>query len=190
MTVGRFAILGDWEQETVPADLLPIRLVPSFAFGYGWEPTTARLLELLPDAITKGAMFLDIGAGTGILSIAAAVLGAKAVAFEMDIASAAACKQNALLNGADVEVRAERFPPPDPLPPFDVIACNTPSADLLYTLADLLPASLAPGGVLFATAPAEDADIPFPGCTEVERFTLPLAYKVPGVTRLLVKADA
>lgn len=75
--IGRFAILGDWDDSPKPKDHIIIRMPPIGAvFGAGWHEITQNALLALPDHITPGCSFAEIGAGSCILSIAAEKLGA------------------------------------------------------------------------------------------------------------------
>src|SRR5690606_29236824 len=105
------------------------------AFGTAEHPTTRGSLRLLDPLVEKGIRVADIGAGSGILSIAAALLGAgRVIAVEMDPWSCRAARENTVLNGVDdrVEIREERVGP-ELLPgegPFDGIVANIESGIL------------------------------------------------------------
>ena len=79
-----------------------VTLDPGLAFGTGKHETTRACLEYI-DEIAGGGSFLDMGCGSGILSIAAAKLGFSPVAgFDIDGDAVAASRENATANGADV----------------------------------------------------------------------------------------
>jgi ribosomal protein L11 methyltransferase len=85
-----------------------IRLDPATAFGTAEHPTTRACLRYLDDLLRPGVDVLDIGTGSGILAIAAALLGARRVlALEADPAACEAAAVNVALNGVvdRVEVR-------------------------------------------------------------------------------------
>ena len=91
----------------------PIRIIidPGMAFGTGSHETTAMCLSKLKELIDpgspvkSGAHVLDVGAGSGILSIAAALLGAESVcAVEIDEDAAASARANFALNGLDDKI--------------------------------------------------------------------------------------
>lgn len=89
LEVGRgFLVTPLWDTEPVPADRRPIVVNPGLAFGTGGHETTRLCIELLEDlALTRGlgAPILDIGAGTGILALAAHLLGGREItAFDVD----------------------------------------------------------------------------------------------------------
>lgn len=82
-------------------NLIPIIIDPALAFGSGHHPSTAMCLELLSTITLKDASLLDVGCGSGILSIAASKLGANVLACDTDIASIEQTKHNMQLNSVD-----------------------------------------------------------------------------------------
>ena len=137
------------ETETGPGDL-PIRLVPGPGFGTAEHPTTRSCLRLLERCLSPGDRVADVGSGSGILAIAAALLGARRVlALEMDPYACAAARDTVEENGvADrVEVREVEVRPRTlrTAGPFDGIAANLQAAILLPLLPSLAEA-LTPRG--------------------------------------------
>ena len=94
-------IVPDWMRgEPVPDGRTPLYLDPGLTFGTGSHPTTQLCLELLEEALRPGDRVLDLGCGSGILAIAALVLGAsQAVGVDIDPKAADAALENGLLNG-------------------------------------------------------------------------------------------
>jgi len=82
-----------------------VRLDPGLAFGTGQHATTALCLTWLDEHLSPGAQVIDYGCGSGILGIAAAVLGARAVeCFDIDPQALTATAQNAAVNGASARL--------------------------------------------------------------------------------------
>ena len=98
-----FVIIPEWEIYT--GSLIPIKLKIGMAFGTGLHPTTQIMLRLIPEFVKKGDTVLDIGTGSGILAIAAAKLGAKVVAVDIQDEAVRECKDNAWENEVQVECK-------------------------------------------------------------------------------------
>ncbi len=118
--VGPFWIGQSWQP--APADALVIVVDPGRAFGTGAHPTTRLCLELL--ATLEPSSLLDIGCGSGVLSVAAAKLGFTPVhAVDSDLEAVAATEENARRN--DVIVHAEVLDVlTGALPPAEVALAN------------------------------------------------------------------
>lgn len=88
-----------WEDYTAKDDELVIEIDPGMAFGTGNHATTALCINLLEDYVQKGMKILDVGTGSGILAIQAALLGADNVeAMDYDTVAVQAAKENIALN--------------------------------------------------------------------------------------------
>lgn len=86
-------------------DHIELEIEPGVSFGFG-HPSTLLALDLLADTEVAGAHVLDVGSGSGVLSIAAAKLGAARVdAVDIDPAAVVATADNARRNGVAVSVR-------------------------------------------------------------------------------------
>jgi len=83
-----FLVKPLWDEEPVPAGRTPIIVNPGLAFGTGGHETTRLCMALLEDLAREGRLggpILDIGSGTGILALAAHLLGGKSItAFDVD----------------------------------------------------------------------------------------------------------
>jgi ribosomal protein L11 methyltransferase len=100
--IGRLWVGPPWE--TTPAGALAVVIDPGRAFGTGAHATTRLCLELLLD--TPPGSLLDIGCGSGVLSIAAVKLGfGPVVAVDYDPQAVEATRVNAAANGVDVDAR-------------------------------------------------------------------------------------
>ena len=133
--------------EVTQADAVILRLDPGLAFGTGTHPTTAMCLEWLSTQDLRGKTVLDYGCGSGILAIAALLLGAdKATCVDLDPQALIATQQNAEANG--VAARVKVLLPKDFVPfPADVVLANILSGPLV-ALAPLLASSVRAGGGL------------------------------------------
>jgi ribosomal protein L11 methyltransferase len=72
-------VAAPWKKEELPRDVTAIIINPGNAFGTGTHASTRLVLEILPDVLHRGDHILDLGCGSGILSIAARKLGAASV---------------------------------------------------------------------------------------------------------------
>lgn len=95
----RLLIVPAWIQIDA-APRIPVRIDPSMAFGTGTHPTTQLCLELIEKYVYPDRPVIDVGCGSGILSIAALKLGAsQALAVDVDSAAVRAAQENAAANG-------------------------------------------------------------------------------------------
>jgi ribosomal protein L11 methyltransferase len=117
--VGRLWVGPPWEQP--PEDAIPVAIDPGRAFGTGAHPTTRLSLELLQE-LEPGSL-LDVGCGSGVLSIAAAKLGFAPTAVDADAAAIEVTRANAVTNGVEVEARLVDALA-EPLPETDVAVAN------------------------------------------------------------------
>ena len=102
LRVGRLWIGPPWEQ--APEDALAVVVDPGRAFGTGSHPTTQLCLELLQEL--QPSSLLDVGCGSGVLSIAAAILGFQpVVAVDIEAPSIDATRENARSNGVEIDAR-------------------------------------------------------------------------------------
>ncbi len=155
----RLLIVPQWEEIPESTDRVVLRLDPGLIFGTGNHATTQMCLEAVQTLHVEGASVLDLGCGSGILAIAALLLGAKdAVGVDVDPKAPDVVLENAALNSAadrltalagdcvaDSGLRArlsERS--------YDVIFANI-VADVILRLAPAVRPLLAPGGVFIAS---------------------------------------
>jgi ribosomal protein L11 methyltransferase len=141
---GSLWIVPTWHEPPDPS-AINIRIDPGVAFGTGTHPTTRLCLQWLVAHPPRGASVLDFGCGSGVLAIAAAKLGARAVVgTDIDAQALAAARANSERNAVDA-----RYTETDHLPAgrFDVVLANI-LANPLRLLAPMLSSRVAPGGAL------------------------------------------
>ncbi len=93
-------VLPYWDAETVTDDRLPIILDPGLTFGTGAHPSTQMVMEVMERTVKPGMQCLDLGSGSGILSIAALRLGAaSATGIDIDPKAEDIARQNSAYNG-------------------------------------------------------------------------------------------
>lgn len=136
-----------------------IRLDPGRAFGSGSHPSTRLMLGLLPSLVTPGSRVLDVGTGSGVLAVTAAVLGAgQVIGIDIDTASAPVARSNAELNGVADRCTFSTDTVDRMNEPFDVVLANILPGTLLRLAEDLV-ARLEPGGRLALSGiPSGDAE--------------------------------
>ena len=149
MPVGdKLLIRPTWEDADPTDGRKVLHIEPGLAFGTGSHPTTRLCLETLEKVVTPGATVLDIGCGSGILSIAALLLGAQ-TAFGVDIDKLAVktANANALENGfgADRFVAVEGNLSDKVSGQYDIIVANI-VADIIMQFNPQVAQFLKPGG--------------------------------------------
>jgi len=114
--VGPLWIGPPWED--VPEDATTVVIEPGRAFGTGAHPTTQQCVELLTE-LDRGSV-VDLGCGSGVLSIAAAKLGfGPLIAFDSDEHAVAATRANAEVNGVEVQASVA-----------DILSAELPATDV------------------------------------------------------------
>ncbi len=96
----RLAVVPSWEKYENKDNRTVLNIDPGAAFGTGTHATTSLCLEILDGCVTENDEILDIGTGSGILSLASVLLGAKrAVGADIDAQSVKTARENAEING-------------------------------------------------------------------------------------------
>ena len=164
MEIGeRLIVIPDWE-EADPQGRVALRLNPGLTFGTGSHATTRLCLQALEKLVRPGMSVLDLGCGSGILSIAALLLGAdRAYACDIDEKAVDVAYENAALNGVGRDrytVRAGDVLSDQGLRRemgggWDVVVANIVS-DVIIALAPAVGPLLAPGGVFLCSGVIDD----------------------------------
>lgn len=144
----RFTIVPTWENyEKVNTDELIIELDPGMAFGTGTHPTTVMSLQGLERTVKENDMVIDVGTGSGVLSIGAAMLGAKSVrALDLDEVAVRSARLNVKLNKVQGAVTVAQNNLLNNIEgPVDVVVANI-LAEIIVRFVDDAYAVLKPGG--------------------------------------------
>jgi len=124
VTIGRVTVVPSWKQAEVPDSQIKLVLDPGMAFGTGHHATTQFGIEALERLELRDKRVLDVGAGTGLLAMVAAKLGAKAYGVDLDPITVPIARENAELNNLEIEFFAGVLEDVLHLAPFDVLVCN------------------------------------------------------------------
>nr|MDD6334997.1 50S ribosomal protein L11 methyltransferase [bacterium] len=182
----KLCICPAWEDVPPQAEgRTVVRINPGMAFGTGQHESTALCLKLLEGIVTLGMRMLDAGCGSGILSMAALMLGAdSAVGVDIDVNTPAAVEENCRLAGIapgrmetivgnilEDQALIERLGGG-----YDLMAANI-VADVILRLIPLVPGFLRPGapfitsGIVVERLPEVEAALAQHGLTVVNRVT-------------------
>ncbi len=152
--VGKHIVVKpSWEDYIARAGETVIELDPGMAFGCGTHATTAMCLALLEELVPDCAVVYDVGTGSGILAVAAALMGARQViAVDIDELAVRTARDNAERNGVSGQVSVAQGNLLDNLAggQADLIVANI-IADVIIQLAPDAVAALKPGGKLVAS---------------------------------------
>ena len=155
----RLVIKPSWIEYDAKDGELLIELDPGLAFGTGYHPTTYTCLEAMEQLVQPGMNVLDLGCGSGILTIAAIKLGAGQVtALDIDPQAVQASRQNFRRTRIREQVSLDQGSLPHKLAPagaFDLALANISARGIRERAPDILPA-LRPGGVLVASGIIEE----------------------------------
>lgn len=148
----RIVIKPSWEQYDAASDEIIIEMDPGMAFGTGTHETTRMCAQLLEKYITPGDTVIDVGCGTGILSIVAAKLGAeKITAVDIDEVAVRVTGENCLLNKVEEKVEAFRGILDDVQKvKVDIVVANI-IANVIIEISEQIPEYLKPGGTMITS---------------------------------------
>jgi ribosomal protein L11 methyltransferase len=143
-------ICPSWK-EPVDPNAVNILLDPGLAFGTGTHPTTAMCLRQLAAMDLQGKTIIDYGTGSGILAIAALLLGAKSVvATDIDPQALSATKENAQRNGISAEQLSCYLAGEEPNEPADIVIANILAGPLVELAPSLSKLCVAGGELLLS----------------------------------------
>ena len=162
VAVGKFYVRPSWCERSQDPALIDLLIDPALAFGSGHHESTNMCLALLSELTRAGMSALDVGCGSGILSIAMKKLGAKVSACDTDEQAVTATQQNAEKNGVQIDKiwlgsvsslgeqassLNEQGSSAAAQPQFDLVVANI-IADVILILSADLKKALKPGGKL------------------------------------------
>ncbi|OLN23406.1 ribosomal protein L11 methyltransferase [Domibacillus antri] len=149
----KFTIVPTWEDyEPFSTDELIIELDPGMAFGTGTHPTTVMCLQALERFVKADDHVVDVGTGSGVLAIGAALLGAsKVTALDLDEVAVSAARQNVALNKVEKIVSVSKNNLIDGLDDqADVVVANI-LAEVIISFTKDVETIMRPGGYFIAS---------------------------------------
>ncbi|MBR6394023.1 MAG: 50S ribosomal protein L11 methyltransferase [Ruminococcus sp.] len=160
----KLVIKPSWEEYNEDSDRIILEIDPASSFGTGQHHTTRLCLELLEKSLSKDDVILDMGCGSGILSIGAMLLGAKrAVAVDIEQNAAETALENAVKNNISPELYETHFGnilSDEKLASeidykYDIITANI-VADVLIAMKDHFVRYIKKGGTLIVSGIIEE----------------------------------
>ncbi len=166
MAVGeKLLVCPSWEPVPDGNARAVLRIDPGMAFGTGTHHTTRMCLELLEANIMPGKLVADLGCGSGILSIAASLMGAaETYAIDIDPVATKVAAENAALNGIDMNkyfirngdiLEDEAFRRDVSKRKYDVVMANI-VANVIIAFAPVIPSLMKDDGVFIASGIIDD----------------------------------
>jgi ribosomal protein L11 methyltransferase len=152
--IGKHLVIKpSWLEYAARADDVVIELDPGMAFGTGLHPTTRMCMAAIEERLAPNATMLDVGCGSGILSITAAKLGARKIrALDLDPIAVETTARNVAINRADSIVRVEHrsIDADRDCNQFDLVCINI-LAEIVCDLAPMVANALRAGGIVIAS---------------------------------------
>jgi ribosomal protein L11 methyltransferase len=186
----RLVVKPTWEEYPhTPSDVI-LELDPGMAFGTGSHATTRLCMEVLEKIFFREEVFmdagpenpdriLDVGTGSGILSITAAKLGANhVIAIDIDPQAITVAMDNVIMNGCENRITVSQTPVAQIEGLFDIVVANI-LAEELVKMADELSAKVRPGGYLILS-----------GILIEKEDTVLNGFSIPGIILMETSRDA
>lgn len=144
----RLLLHPSWETvESRPSDVV-LTIDPENAFGSGDHETTRLVLQMLDQRVLGGESILDVGCGSGVLSIAAVRLGASfARAIDIDEEAVVVARRNATLNGVSPQIEVSTTPLSQIGGAYDIVLANIETRVLIH-MPGALRERIGFGGIL------------------------------------------
>ena len=148
----RIIVTPSWEEYTPVEGEVQMRLDPGMAFGTGTHDTTRLCLELLEEVVTPETRILDVGTGSGILSVGGVLLGApSALGVDIDPVAVKVADENAEINGVTDKTEFVCGDLTDKVHgKFEIVTANI-AADVIIRLLSTVKNYLLKGGVLIVS---------------------------------------
>lgn len=149
----KVVIKPQWEEYEAQADEIVIHIDPGMAFGTGSHETTSMCIEALEKNIRPKAEVLDVGTGSGVLSIASALLGAeKIVGVDLDPVAVEVAKENILLNHVEDRVEIKYGDLVKAITgKYDIVVANIIAEAILILLDSDVKSYLKPSGIFICS---------------------------------------
>jgi len=149
----RFTIVPTWEEyEPVSSDELIIELDPGMAFGTGTHPTTVLCIQALEKMVKKDDKIVDVGTGSGVLSIASALLGASHIeALDLDEVAVRSAIENVELNKVQHIVNVSQNNLLDGITEQQDLVVANILAEVIMSFTDDVATALKPGGIFISS---------------------------------------
>ena len=147
----RTVICPSWLDYTPTPDDIVVQLDPGMAFGTGLHPTTQMCLASAEELVRPGTTVLDVGTGSGILSIAAAKLGGEVLAIDNDRTAVQTALENVATNDVQDSVRVVHGSLSQAASTYDVVFVNILAQVIVGMLQQGLATRLREGGAVVAS---------------------------------------